>query len=124
MWERPFPWANPRSRSRMCSLKVSIVHIVCVVAVVAGIGSEEADLWRPEPINTIGATTIIIIIDPPSTRLLVSVPGGFAMVFLAKANSVRYALKRMYVTDEYLSVARREIQIAVSIFLSIQLYIL
>lgn len=36
------------------------------------------------------------------------------MVFLAKANSVRYALKRMYVTDEYLNVAKREIQIAVS----------
>lgn len=65
LWERPFPWANPRSRSRMCSLKVSIVHIVCVVAVVAGIGSGEADLWRPESINTICATTIIIIIDPP-----------------------------------------------------------
>lgn len=44
--------------------------------------------------------------------------GGFAMVFLAKANSVRYALKRMYVTDEYLNVAKREIQIAVSCILS------
>lgn len=42
--------------------------------------------------------------------------GGFAMVFLAKANSVRYALKRMYVNSEQnLNVAKREIQIAVSI---------
>ncbi|XP_055371917.1 AP2-associated protein kinase 1 isoform X2 [Condylostylus longicornis] len=41
--------------------------------------------------------------------------GGFAMVFLAKANSgnVRYALKRMYVNNEHdLNVAKREIQIA------------
>lgn len=37
------------------------------------------------------------------------------MVFLAKANSVKYALKRMYVNNESdLNVAKREIQIAVS----------
>lgn len=42
-------------------------------------------------------------------------PGGQGVVFLAKANSVRYALKRMYVNNEYdLNVAKREIQIAVS----------
>lgn len=46
---------------------------------------------------------------------LSSLSGGFAMVFLAKANSVRYALKRMYVNNDYdLNVAKREIQIAVS----------
>ncbi|CAD7079589.1 unnamed protein product [Hermetia illucens] len=41
--------------------------------------------------------------------------GGFAMVFLTKANSgnARYALKRMYVNNEHdLNVAKREIQIA------------
>lgn len=40
------------------------------------------------------------------------------MVFLAKANSGygKYALKRMYVNNEYdLNVAKREIQIAVSV---------
>lgn len=42
-------------------------------------------------------------------------PGGQGVVFLAKANSVRYALKRMYVNNEYdMNVAKREIQIAVS----------
>lgn len=42
--------------------------------------------------------------------------GGFAMVFLAKANTgnAKYALKRMYVNNEHdLNVAKREIQIAV-----------
>lgn len=42
--------------------------------------------------------------------------GGFAMVFLAKANTgnTKYALKRMYVNNEHdLNVAKREIQIAV-----------
>ncbi|XP_055836741.1 AP2-associated protein kinase 1 isoform X2 [Episyrphus balteatus] len=41
--------------------------------------------------------------------------GGFAMVFLAKANSgnAKYALKRMYVNNEHdLNVAKREIQIS------------
>ncbi|XP_055681409.1 uncharacterized protein LOC129788942 [Lutzomyia longipalpis] len=40
--------------------------------------------------------------------------GGFAMVFLAKStNGSRYALKRMYVNNDYdLNVAKREIQIA------------
>ncbi|XP_059617361.1 uncharacterized protein LOC132262196 isoform X1 [Phlebotomus argentipes] len=41
--------------------------------------------------------------------------GGFAMVFLVKSNngSARYALKRMYVNNDYdLNVAKREIQIA------------
>ncbi|GLH05540.1 Putative glycogen synthase kinase-3 homolog [Gryllus bimaculatus] len=41
--------------------------------------------------------------------------GGFAVVFLVKANSgnARYALKRMYVNNEHdLNVAKREIQIA------------
>ncbi|XP_053958409.1 uncharacterized protein LOC128863321 isoform X1 [Anastrepha ludens] len=41
--------------------------------------------------------------------------GGFAMVFLAKANTgnTKYALKRMYVNNEHdLNVAKREIQIA------------
>ncbi|XP_065358498.1 uncharacterized protein Nak isoform X2 [Calliphora vicina] len=41
--------------------------------------------------------------------------GGFAMVFLAKANTgnAKYALKRMYVNNEHdLNVAKREIQIA------------
>jgi AP2-associated kinase len=45
--------------------------------------------------------------------------GGFAVVFLVKANSsgVRYALKRMYVNNEHdLNVSKREIQIAVSEF--------
>jgi hypothetical protein len=45
--------------------------------------------------------------------------GGFAVVFLVKANNsgVRYALKRMYVNNEHdLNVAKREIQIAVSEF--------
>lgn len=44
--------------------------------------------------------------------------GGFAMVFLAKANTgnAKYALKRMYVNNEHdLNVAKREIQIAVSL---------
>lgn len=48
-------------------------------------------------------------------------PGGFAMVFLVKSNngSARYALKRMYVNNDYdLNVAKREIQIAVSAFSS------
>uniref|UniRef100_A0A1B0DDM0 Protein kinase domain-containing protein n=1 Tax=Phlebotomus papatasi TaxID=29031 RepID=A0A1B0DDM0_PHLPP len=47
--------------------------------------------------------------------------GGFAMVFLVKSNngSARYALKRMYVNNDYdLNVAKREIQIAVSAFSS------
>ncbi|XP_073821090.1 numb-associated kinase isoform X2 [Musca autumnalis] len=41
--------------------------------------------------------------------------GGFAMVFLARGNvgNTKYALKRMYVNNEYdLNVAKREIQIA------------
>lgn len=41
--------------------------------------------------------------------------GGFAVVFLVKANNsgVRYALKRMYVNNEHdLNVSKREIQIA------------
>ena len=40
--------------------------------------------------------------------------GGFAVVFLVKANNSgdRYALKRMYVNN----VSKREIQIAVSVF--------
>jgi len=45
--------------------------------------------------------------------------GGFAVVFLVKANNsgVRYALKRMYVNNEHdLNVSKREIQIAVSVF--------
>lgn len=44
------------------------------------------------------------------------ISGGFAVVFLVKGNnSKRYALKRMYVNNEYdLNVAKREIQIAVS----------
>lgn len=43
--------------------------------------------------------------------------GGFAIVYLVKANNgTRYALKRMYVNNEQdLNVAKREIQIAVSI---------
>lgn len=43
--------------------------------------------------------------------------GGFAIVYLVKAsNGNRYALKRMYVNNEQdLNVAKREIQIAVSI---------
>lgn len=44
--------------------------------------------------------------------------GGFAVVFLAKGNNStqRYALKRMFVNNEHdLNVAKREIQIAVSI---------
>lgn len=44
--------------------------------------------------------------------------GGFAVVFLVKANNsgVRYALKRMYVNNEHdLNVSKREIQIAVSV---------
>lgn len=48
--------------------------------------------------------------------------GGFAVVFLTKPNSgnVRYALKRMYVNNQQdLNAAKREIQIAVSIFVSI-----
>jgi len=47
--------------------------------------------------------------------------GGFAVVFLVKANNsgVRYALKRMYVNNEHdLNVSKREIQIAVSVFYS------
>jgi len=45
--------------------------------------------------------------------------GGFAVVFLVKANNsgVRYALKRMYVNNEHdLNVSKREIQIVVSVF--------
>ena len=44
------------------------------------------------------------------------ISGGFAVVFLVKgSSSKRYALKRMYVNNEYdLNVAKREIQIAVS----------
>lgn len=44
------------------------------------------------------------------------------MIFLVRTNSgnSRYALKRMYVNNEHdLNVAKREIQIAVSIFLLI-----
>lgn len=45
--------------------------------------------------------------------------GGFAVVFLTKANgsgnNARYALKRMYVNNQVdLNAAKREIQIAVS----------
>lgn len=44
-----------------------------------------------------------------------SFAGGFAIVFLVKASSGRYALKRMYVNNEHdLNVCKREIQIAVS----------
>lgn len=48
---------------------------------------------------------------------IVIILGGFAMVFLAKGNNgTKYALKRMYVNNEHdLNVAKREIQIAVSI---------
>lgn len=42
-------------------------------------------------------------------------PGGFAVVFLVKSNSKKYALKRLFVNDEVdLGVAKKEIQIAVS----------
>lgn len=42
--------------------------------------------------------------------------GGFAVVFLVKSNSKKYALKRMFVNDEVdLGVAKKEIQIAVSL---------
>ncbi len=47
------------------------------------------------------------------------ISGGFAMVFLVKGNkeNIRYALKRLYVNNEQdLNVAKREIQIAVSLF--------
>lgn len=47
--------------------------------------------------------------------LLFIVSGGFAIVFLVKSSSGRYALKRMYVNNEHdLNVCKREIQIAVS----------
>mgnify|MGYP000167923118 CR=1 FL=1 len=44
--------------------------------------------------------------------------GGFSLVFLVKANNgIRYALKRLYVNNEQdLSICKREIDIAVSIF--------
>lgn len=43
------------------------------------------------------------------------IAGGFAIVFLVKSSSGRYALKRMYVNNEHdLNVCKREIQIAVS----------
>jgi AP2-associated kinase len=62
----------------------------------------------------------IVCVGRLSTVLLVySFVGGFAVVFLVKANSsgVRYALKRMYVNNEHdLNVSKREIQIAVSEF--------
>ena len=48
----------------------------------------------------------------------INVTGGFALVFLVKAqgSSARYALKRLFVNSEQdLSVCRREIQILVSI---------
>lgn len=52
--------------------------------------------------------------------------GGFAIVFLVKSSSGRYALKRMYVNNEHdLNVCKREIQIAVSFIFSLdklQLY--
>lgn len=57
---------------------------------------------------------------------LSSITGGFAMVFIVKANSggTRYALKRMYVNNEHdLNVSRREIQIAVSFSFSIIFFI-
>ncbi|CAG2108046.1 unnamed protein product, partial [Medioppia subpectinata] len=43
--------------------------------------------------------------------------GGFALVFLVKAhNGVRYALKRMFVNNDYdLNVCKREIQIATNL---------
>lgn len=46
--------------------------------------------------------------------------GGFAIVYLVKSNNGnRYALKRMYVNNEQdLNVAKKEIQIAVSIVTS------
>jgi hypothetical protein len=55
----------------------------------------------------------------PTALLFYCFVGGFAVVFLVKANSsgVRYALKRMYVNNEHdLNVSKREIQIAVSEF--------
>lgn len=54
-----------------------------------------------------------------STTVFCYFVGGFAVVFLVKANNsgVRYALKRMYVNNEHdLNVSKREIQIAVSVF--------
>lgn len=45
----------------------------------------------------------------------IGIIGGFAIVFLVKSSSGRYALKRMYVNNEHdLNVCKREIQIAVS----------
>jgi len=42
--------------------------------------------------------------------------GGFAVVFLVKSNNKKYALKRLFVNDEVdLGVAKKEIQIAVSL---------
>jgi len=42
--------------------------------------------------------------------------GGFAVVFLVKSSSKKFALKRLFVNDEVdLGVAKKEIQIAVSL---------
>lgn len=43
------------------------------------------------------------------------ISGGFAVVFLVKSAKEKYALKRLFVNNEYdLNIAKREIQIAVS----------
>lgn len=71
--------------------------------------------------------TFFANIDSISNKIrLSSITGGFAMVFIVKANSggTRYALKRMYVNNEHdLNVSRREIQIAVSFSFSIIFFI-
>lgn len=55
------------------------------------------------------------IVENETRNFTIFVAGGFAIVFLVKSASGRYALKRMYVNNEHdLNVCKREIKIAVS----------
>ncbi|XP_071440568.1 uncharacterized protein Nak [Hetaerina americana] len=70
------------------------------------------DNTAKEPNNYVGKVFVVGRMTVTVEDVLAE--GGFAVVFLVKAsNGMRYALKRMYVNNEYdLSICKREIQIA------------
>ncbi|KAG8229576.1 hypothetical protein J437_LFUL009558 [Ladona fulva] len=70
------------------------------------------DNTAKEPNNYVGKVFVVGRMTVTVEDVLAE--GGFAVVFLVKANNgMRYALKRMYVNNEYdLSICKREIQIA------------
>ncbi|KAE8748207.1 hypothetical protein FOCC_FOCC005046 [Frankliniella occidentalis] len=70
------------------------------------------DNTSKEPSNYVGK--VFTVGKQPYTVEEVIAEGGFAVVFLVKgSNGKRYALKRMYVNNDFdLNVAKREIQIA------------